>query len=94
MGKTPCRNIIGPACVKLREKQGYTQEQFSARCTVAGLILTRGSYAKIESQERQVTDYEIVQLARVFRVDIAELLPSSTKVPTWAKHRKKRATDE
>ena len=94
MGKTPCRNIIGPACVKLREQQGYTQEQLSARCTVAGLILTRGSYSKIESQKRQVTDYEILQLAKIFRVEITELLPSSTKIPSWVKHRKKRNNEE
>lgn len=79
------RNVVGQVCYRLRNAAGLTQEQLAARCSIAGLRLSRGTYAKIESQDREVTDYELVILAKVFKVKVTELLPE--ELPKWALHK-------
>ena len=77
-------NVIGPVCHKLRTKKGWTQEQVAAKCTIAGFNMSRGIYANIEIQNRKVSDFELVYLARVFRVKPNDLLP--TTMPAWTKY--------
>lgn len=69
------RNIVGPQIRKLRYQQGLTQELLAARCGAKGLDLSRTMLAKIENGLREVTDRELVQLARALRVDLIELFP-------------------
>jgi len=78
------QNVIGPVCHRLRNKKKWTQEQAAAKCTIAGFRVSRSVYANIESQERKVSDYELILLARAFRVTPAELLPS--RLPKWTKN--------
>jgi transcriptional regulator with XRE-family HTH domain len=66
-------NLIGPKVRKIRESQGITQEDLTARCNVLGWDISRGTLAKIESQVRRVTDEEAALLARVLRVEIQDL---------------------
>lgn len=66
-------NIIGQKIKQLREQQGLTQEQFVARLNVEGWDISRGTYAKIESQCRRVVDSEIPKLAVALNADINEL---------------------
>jgi len=56
----------------------------AAKCTIAGFNMSRGIYANIEIQNRKVSDFELVYLARVFRVGPEELLPK--KMPSWTKN--------
>ena len=77
-------NVIGPAYHKLRNKKRWTQEQVAAKCTIAGFRMSRGVYANIECQERKVSDYELIYLARVFRVNTDELIPK--RIPDWTKN--------
>lgn len=79
------RNVVGPACHRLRLAAELTQEQVAAKCSIAGIRLSRGTYAKIESQDREITDYELIILAKVFKVKPADLLPD--ELPGWALHR-------
>jgi transcriptional regulator with XRE-family HTH domain len=60
---------------KLRNAMNLTQEQFAARCAVAGFEIPRGTLAKIEAQIRGATDMEIFVIALVLRVPLAELFP-------------------
>ncbi len=69
------RNIAGPQIKLLREKQGLTQPALAARCQVLGWDLSRESLAKIETQIRWVSDFELVCLAKALNVSVDSLLP-------------------
>ncbi len=66
-------NLVGPQVRKLREAQKMTQEDFTARCNIVGLNISRSTLAKIESQVRRVTDEEVVLLAKALRVSVEAL---------------------
>lgn len=66
-------NIIGPRVQQIRESQGLTQEELSARCNVIGWDISRGTLAKIEAQVRRITDDEVQLLAQALNVSIAHL---------------------
>jgi len=63
-------NIIGPQVQNFREEQGLTQDQVAARLNQLGWDISRGTYAKIECQRRQVSDREIALLAKSLKVKI------------------------
>jgi transcriptional regulator with XRE-family HTH domain len=71
---TEHQNIVGPIVRELREKKGLTQAQLVAKLNIAGWDLSRGTLAKIESQLRCVTDYEIPALAKSIGIDSSELI--------------------
>ncbi len=66
-------NVIGPRVQQIRESQGSTQEELSARCNLIGWDISRGTVAKIEAQVRRITDDEVQLLARALNVSIAQL---------------------
>ena len=66
-------NVVGPQVRQLRETQKMTQEEFTARCNVVGLNISRGTLAKIESQVRRITDDEVALLAKALKVSVAAL---------------------
>lgn len=66
-------NIIGPQLQNLREEQNLTQDQVAARLNQLGWDISRGTYAKIECQRRQVSDREIDLLAKCLKVTVAVL---------------------
>lgn len=66
-------NIVGTQVKALREQQQLTQEQLTAKCQLVGFQLSRGTLAKIESQIRCVTDYEVVLLAKALNVPVEKL---------------------
>lgn len=70
-------NRVGPAVRLLRERQALTQEQLVARCNLLGWDISRGTLAKIESQVRRVTDYEVFWLAEALRVSVNDLFSGS-----------------
>ena len=65
--------VVGPQVRKIRESQGLTQEELTARCNLKGWNITRSILAKIESQVRRVTDEEVAKLAIALKVEITEL---------------------
>lgn len=66
-------NIIGPNVKRIREAQGLTQEDLTARCNLIKWDISRGTLAKIESQVRRITDEEVLLLAKALKVDINAL---------------------
>ena len=50
-------------------QQGLTQKQLASTCCLLGFALSRGTLAKIESQNRQVTDFEIRYFAKALKVN-------------------------
>lgn len=71
-------NVVGPQVRQLREIQKMTQEEFTARCNIVGLNISRGTLAKIESQVRRVTDDEVALLAKALKVSMATLYRQSS----------------
>ncbi|EHK2872865.1 helix-turn-helix domain-containing protein [Vibrio diabolicus] len=72
-------NVVGAQVRKLRKEQKLTQEQLSARCNVIGLDISRGTLAKIEAGVRQVTDVEVVQIAKALKVNVSTLFHKLNK---------------
>ena len=65
-------NIIGKKIREIRMQQGLTQEQLATACCLLGFDLSRSTLAKIESQNRQITDFEIRYFAQVLKVNEGE----------------------
>lgn len=53
----------------------------AARCRRWGWDLSRETLAKIETQVRWVSDFEMVCLAKALRVEPSELWPAKDKIP-------------
>jgi transcriptional regulator with XRE-family HTH domain len=66
-------NIIGKNVRFIREKNGWTQEQLTAKCNLLDWPLSRSTLAKIESKVRRVTDIEAKLLAKALKTDIQYL---------------------
>jgi len=79
MGKN--RNIIGPTVRSIRERQNITQPILAAHCQRLGWDMSRETLAKIESQFRWVSDFELSCLAIALGVQISDLLPAKDVTP-------------
>ncbi|MDY0137044.1 MAG: helix-turn-helix transcriptional regulator [Thiomicrospira sp.] len=78
-------NIIGPQIKSLRLRNGWTQEQFVARCHLIGFYISRGTLAKIEVKKRGVSDIEVKLLSEVLKTSTDVLLNTQFKaddIPT------------
>lgn len=73
------RNLVGPTIRRLRYQAGLSQPELSARCSRWGWNLSRETLAKIETQLRWVSDFELVCLALALRVQSEDLLPKKDK---------------
>ncbi len=69
------KNLSGPNVRKFRDQLGLSQEEFAAKCQLAGWDIGRGVIAKIETGTRCVDDIELVRLARILGVKIGDLIP-------------------
>jgi transcriptional regulator with XRE-family HTH domain len=72
-------NVVGGAVRRLRNERNWTQEVLSARCSVRGVEITRGTLAKIEAGIRGVSDAELYILARALKLEMGALFPASFK---------------
>jgi DNA-binding XRE family transcriptional regulator len=68
------KNIIGPRLKNIRASQNITQGELSAKLEVMAIYLDRSSISKIERQNRIVTDYELIALSKVLKIDVNALL--------------------
>jgi transcriptional regulator with XRE-family HTH domain len=75
------RNLVGPQIRRLRDQQKLTQPMLAARCRRWGWDLSRETLAKIETQLRWVSDFELLCLAKALRVEPNDLWPSKDKIP-------------
>ena len=74
------RNIAGPLVRRLRAQQGITQQEFAARCQRLGWDLSRDTLAKVESQMRWLSDFELAFLAEALAVPLDLLMPERGEV--------------
>ncbi len=66
-------NLIGPNIRAIRIKKNLSQKDLVARCNLIGWDISRGTLAKIESQTRRITDFDVDRLAKALKMDIQEL---------------------
>jgi len=67
------RNILGPTIKFHRKRLGLTQEYLTARLNIQGVEIDRPMLTKIENQTRELYDYEICAIAKVFGIDYNDL---------------------
>jgi len=66
-------NVVGKQVKKIRESNGWTQEQLTAKCNLVEFNISRGTLAKIEAGVRRVTDFEVLLLSRALKVNVSQL---------------------
>jgi len=69
-----CNNICGKQISKYRKEMGKSQRQLADMLQLDGLDVDKNAIQRIEAGKRFVTDIELVVLARVLGVSVAELL--------------------
>ena len=67
------RNLVGANLRKARLSNGLSQEQLIAQLNLQGLDLDRTSLSRIENQNREVYDYELVYFSKVLKISILDL---------------------
>lgn len=67
------RNVIGVNIKRIRKEKNLTQEELSARLYILGLNIDRPMISKIENQQREITDIEILAFAKTLSVSIENL---------------------
>ncbi|MGE0540235.1 MAG: helix-turn-helix domain-containing protein [Dehalococcoidia bacterium] len=78
------RNIVGPRVREARRRitPRLTQAALAARLQVAGFNIDRAGIAKIECGYREVTDYELVALAKALAITATWLLDEGSIAAT------------
>ena len=66
-------NLIGDRLRVLRKKHHLSQQQLSERLETQAVYICRGSISRIEDKSRNVTDIELMGLAKVLGVKIQDL---------------------
>ena len=66
-------NIVGVNIRTLRRKKRMTQQALSNKLELLGVYVCRGSVSRIEYGVRTVTDIELLAIAKVLEVSVAEL---------------------
>ena len=67
-------NLRGRNVAALRKGLKLSQRQLADRLQVYGLDIDKNAIQRIECGKRFVTDIELVQLAKVLRVEISRLV--------------------
>ena len=69
------KNVVGPRVRKLRWGKKLKQKELAAQLEIAGWSLDRVGVSKVESRFIKVSDYQLLCLMHVLKVDASELLP-------------------
>ena len=59
---------------RIREGKKLSQEQLAAWLQLEGLSINQKAISRIETGERVVADYDLLDLAKVLRVRVEDLL--------------------
>jgi len=72
--KSKPRNIIGEKVKLARMKNKITQEQLAARLELNDVQIDRIAISRIESGNRFVADFEVVEIAKALNISVEFLL--------------------
>ena len=67
-------NVTGSRIKLLRKQKKITQDQLAARLQTYGIQIDQKAISRLESGQRVVTDYELVQIARILNVSVDDLI--------------------
>lgn len=73
------RNLLGPTIKFYRKRKGVTQERLAESLKRQGINIDRTMIAKIENQTRELYDYEICAIAKVFELEYSDLFKYVSK---------------
>lgn len=73
------KNISGERIRQARAVKHLSQEELAARMQVRGVVLERAGVSRIETGDRFVTDYELLNFAEVLGVTVDWLLGKCEK---------------
>lgn len=73
------RNVLGPTIKFYRHLKGITQEELSKCLRSQGVNIDRPMITKIENQTRELYDYEICAIAKIFEIEYNELFKNVSK---------------
>lgn len=68
------KNLIHSALKEIRLKKNLTQSELAAKLQTMNINIDQQMISKIEKNDRFVTDYELVCIAKALGVDIKDLL--------------------
>lgn len=68
------KNVCGKRVREYRQQQQITQTELAARLQTCNVVLDQKAVSRIELELRVVADYELWALAKVLKVDMADLL--------------------
>ena len=74
--KSKPKNIIGEKVRLTRTKNKITQEQLAARLELNDIQIDRIAISRIESGNRFVADFEVVEIAKALNTTVGFLLSS------------------
>lgn len=69
------KNLVGRRVAQLRYERNWTQENLSDRLFDAGWPLSRSEVSKLEGGRIHVYEFQLLYLAEVFAIRVADLLP-------------------
>lgn len=61
---------IGKNIQSLRYKNNLTQDQVIAKLNLMGIVISKSTYAKLETYRMNIKVSELVALAKIFHTDI------------------------
>jgi transcriptional regulator with XRE-family HTH domain len=67
------RNIIGKRVQLIRKNKKLTQEELTARIQINGVDIDRTMLSKIETNSREVYDFEVKAIAESLDISIDDL---------------------
>lgn len=70
-------NVVGAQVQKYRNRKGWTQSVLAQKLQLQGWSISIGSLGKLEAHLRRVPDCELMFLAKVLGVSIADLFPKN-----------------
>lgn len=74
-------NVIGPNVIRFRHQRDWTQDELAGKLQLAGCDVSPQVVANIELGRCVATDTHIRFLAKVFRINVAELFPEECRGP-------------
>jgi transcriptional regulator with XRE-family HTH domain len=89
MPQLQVKNAVGPVIRKLRNQQGWTQEELAAKLQLKGWDCTRSWLAKIEAQQVYVKDFELLYFCAVFGRHLDDLYSSHSTAKADPRRRAK-----
>ena len=67
-------NVVSQQVRKYRESKGLSYEELSAKLELMGISIHKQSIYDIECNKGTVKDYELFGFAKVFKIDVNDLL--------------------